>query len=137
MNNQTKVDSIRELYKLGEQYGAIHKQLLGLGSEAKLSDIRAAEAQLYSASTPLRNVGKLGTFIRTLTRKTKFDPNELNQMFQSIMAITKSAEVQQMIWDSKGQFTPQLKDALIEEIRWQQIGLAERINAQLDAIGAK
>lgn len=137
MNSQTKVTSIRELYKLGEQYGAIHKQLLGLGPEAKLSDIRLAEAQLYSTSKPLRDLGKLGTFIRTLTRKTKFDPNELNQMFQSVIALTRSAEVQQLIWESKGQFTPQLRDALIEEIRWQQIGLAERINAQLDQIGAE
>jgi hypothetical protein len=137
MASEEQMNSLRKIYEYGEEYSKLHRQLLGLPKEATLEDIKQAELGLMSTSGAIRDLASFSKYIRILTHRTKFDREALVGLVEGIKAISDSDRVMMAIHNSKGEFTPQLKEALIEELRWQQIALAERINADLDKLEKK
>jgi len=137
MASEEQINSLRKIYEYGEEYSKLHKQLLSLPKEATIEDIKEAEGTLVSTSGAIRDLASFSKYIRILTHRTKFDKEALVGLVEGIKAISDSDKVMKAIDNSQGEFTPQLKDALIEELRWQQIALAERINEDLDKLEKK
>lgn len=135
--SEEQVNSLRKIYEYGDEYSKLHKQLLGLPKTATIEDIKEAEMNIVSSSGAIRELAEFSKYIRILTHRTKFDRDALVGLVEGIKAISDSDKVMLAIHNSQGEFTPELKEAMIEELRWQQIALAERINAELDILEKK
>jgi hypothetical protein len=120
-------NSITELHERNNAYGELQKQLMKLPEDVTQSEMREMEKHLIKTSGSLRDLGKFSKAIRLLTNRTKWNAQDLASLMNGIQVVHEMDRVQNAINKSKGEFSPELKEALIDELTWQQIGVARQI----------